>query len=179
MSARFLAFSYKPRGGSSKTRVALWRALKDLGAVYLQQGVALLPRSAALQANLEALKERVASEGGSAAIASLAFLSRADEEAIVGEFLAARGAEYREVETNCAAFEEEIARTAARGEYNFPELEEAGAEIAKLERWLARVVARDYYGEASRRAAEGALKSARARLASYELEVFARERRAR
>jgi hypothetical protein len=176
LSRKFFAFSYKPKDGSSRTRVALWRALKELGAVYLQQGVALLPKSAILRGGLEALKEKVVSGGGSATLSELSFIEQADEDAIVGEFEASMRAEYGEVEENCASFDEELKRTRGRGEYNFAELEEAGWEVAKLERWFLRAAGRDYFGEPSRAAAEAALKTARKKLAAYERDVCSKDK---
>jgi hypothetical protein len=176
MSEKFLAFSYKPKAGSSRTRVALWRALKDLGAVYLQQGVALLPSAQRYRARLEELKAQVAHGGGSASVASLVFLAEEDEDAVLADFRRARREEYEELAVNCEAFERELDRSEEKGDYSFPEVEEGGAELAKLERWLEKIVARDHYGEARRAAAEAALRKARKHLASYERAACARDK---
>lgn len=176
MSEKFLAFSYKPKAGSSRTRVALWRALKELGAVYLQQGVALLPSAQRYRARLEELKAQVAHDGGSASVASLVFLAEDDEATALADFRRARREEYDELAVNCGVFEREIDRSAGKGDYSFPEVEEAAAELAKLERWLEKIVARDYYGESSRSEAQAALRKARRRLAGYEKAACARDK---
>jgi hypothetical protein len=178
VSRKFLAFSYKPGPGRSNTRVAIWRALKDLGASYLQQGVALLPSSAEARESFEALKARVESQKGSATLSTLCFLAEDDEASIVGEFNDARREEYEEVANNCESFSAELDRTLDRDEYSFSELEEGSAEIAKLTRWLERISRRDYFGAKGRAATEAALDRLNKRLAAYEKAVFARDGRA-
>ena len=176
VSERFLAFSYKPRSGTSNTRVALWRALKDLGAVYLQQGVALLPSSGEARARLEELKARVAREGGSATLAVMHFPDEEDEASIVAEFNRARAEEYGELAQNCRSLVSELERDEAGGEYGFAELEEGAAELAKLRRWLERIELRDRFGGKGRAGADAALKKAGRRLSAYEKAAFAREK---
>jgi uncharacterized protein YdbL (DUF1318 family) len=178
VSRRFLAFSYKPRAGTSNTRVALWRALRDLGAVYLQQGVALLPFSSGSRRSFDELKNRVEGGGGSATLSRLTFLAEEDEAAVVEDFNGARREEYKELAQNCASFSAELDRTETDGEYSFSELEEGSAELAKLGRWLERITQRDHFDAKGRVAAEAALQRLRKRLSAYEKAVFAREGRA-
>jgi hypothetical protein len=168
MSERFLAFSYKPKPGGSGTRVALWRALKEAGATYLQQSIALLPSTKANRLRLEELKAEVVQRGGAASLSSLVFLSQEDEVATIGEFRRARREEYEELAANCEVFREEVERHAERGDYAFAEHQEGAAELAKLERWLARIESRDHFGGAGREAAEAALGSARRRFRTFE-----------
>jgi hypothetical protein len=52
----------------SRHRVAVWRKLKDLGALYLQDGVAALPEDAVTREQLEWLQLRVREAGGEASL---------------------------------------------------------------------------------------------------------------
>ena len=40
-----IMITYKVRHGPAAKRIALWRRLKGMGAVYLQNGVCLLPQT--------------------------------------------------------------------------------------------------------------------------------------
>jgi hypothetical protein len=52
----------------SRHRVAVWRKLRDLGAIYLQDGVAALPEDAVTREQLEWLQLRVREAGGEATL---------------------------------------------------------------------------------------------------------------
>ena len=49
----WLLITYKVPAEPSRMRVSLWRKLKELGAVYIQQGAAVLPMTEALLAVCE------------------------------------------------------------------------------------------------------------------------------
>lgn len=51
----FLALNYKIPANPSRYRVAVWKALRELGAVYLQDGVAAVPQQDGME---QALRER-------------------------------------------------------------------------------------------------------------------------
>ena len=52
----------------SRHRVAVWRRLKTLGALYLQDGVAALPEDAVTREQLEWLQLRIREAGGKATL---------------------------------------------------------------------------------------------------------------
>jgi hypothetical protein len=52
----------------SRHRVAVWRRLKTLGALYLQDGVAALPEDAVTREQLEWLQIRIREAGGEATL---------------------------------------------------------------------------------------------------------------
>ena len=52
----------------SRHRVAVWRKLRDLGALYLKDGVAALPEDAVTREQLEWLQLRVREAGGEATL---------------------------------------------------------------------------------------------------------------
>lgn len=89
--------------------------------------------------------------------------------------MAARDAEYAEVVERAAALVEELSREAARGKLTFAEVEENEADLARLERWLRRVRARDLFGAPGRAAAEAAVQRAAARLEEFTAQAIARD----
>jgi hypothetical protein len=55
----WLALSYHLPGEPSRLRIAVWRRLKELGAVYWQQGVAILPMTEESERAFRGLREEV------------------------------------------------------------------------------------------------------------------------
>src|SRR5829696_6977518 len=58
-------FVYRLPSKPSSARVAVWRDLRRLGALPLQQAVVALPAERGFDARLDAVEARVAAEGGS------------------------------------------------------------------------------------------------------------------
>ena len=69
---KFWALSYSIPANPSRYRVAVWKALKELGAVYLQPAVAVVPQREGVREALLAIRERVLASGGTAALLSIA-----------------------------------------------------------------------------------------------------------
>src|SRR3954470_10090307 len=78
----------------TRKRAAVWREVKRLGAVYLRDGVCVLPDTESARAGLEALSQRVVELGGQGTIVGQAQLSAVRAEALLTEFAQARHAEY-------------------------------------------------------------------------------------
>ncbi len=65
---RWLVLIYRIPREPSRHRVAVWRKLKTLGVLYLQDGAAVLPEDAVTREQLEWLQLRVREAGGEATI---------------------------------------------------------------------------------------------------------------
>lgn len=65
---RWLILIYHLPREPSRYRVAVWRKLKALGAIYLQDGVAALPEDAVTREQLEWLQLRVREDWGEATL---------------------------------------------------------------------------------------------------------------
>ncbi|MDQ3892948.1 MAG: hypothetical protein M3274_08645, partial [Actinomycetota bacterium] len=65
---RWLILIYHLPREPSRHRVAVWRKLKTLGAIYLQDGVAVLPEDAVTREQFEWLQLRVREAGGEASL---------------------------------------------------------------------------------------------------------------
>jgi hypothetical protein len=136
----------------SRHRVAVWRKLKDLGALYLQDGVAALPKDATTLEQLEWLQLRVKEAGGEATLWEGQPNTRAEGQKIAEAFRSSREEAYRSI-INAA---ERVRRKA--------ELGGGGsllAEVSKLEREFRAERRRDYFRAPSRDAASEALRAAR------------------
>src|SRR5262245_33168655 len=97
-------FVYRLPSKPSSARVAVWRDLRRLGALPLQQAVVALPRDQGFEERLDAIEARVAAEGGSAYRFALG-----DEPRLADEWNALRRQEYEEIVEECETkFEREI-----------------------------------------------------------------------
>ena len=169
---RWLLLIYRIKAESSGRRTYVWRQLRQLGAVYLQQAVAVLPDRPGLRAELDRLGQRIRSGGGEASLLETASPTQAWEDELVGRFNAARDAEYEEILDSVESFEDEIRRETRKKRFRFAELEEGEADSEKLGHWLARVIERDFFGAPGRAGAEQALARGRALLAEFTAEVY-------
>ncbi|MBL7624758.1 hypothetical protein I7331_36980 [Frankia sp. AgB1.8] len=82
-SARWLLLIYRVRSEPTRLRVGLWRKLKGLGAIYLQNSAAALPVSATGERALRTLRKEITEMGG------VAYLLSCDVLAGEAEVLAA------------------------------------------------------------------------------------------
>jgi hypothetical protein len=161
--------------GSSTLRVHAWRKLRSLGALYLQSSVALLPERAATVRAAAKLLDRLHRSGGEGRVLPIAITDSREEGAVIARFRAEREDEYREVVSRVPAFLQEIAAERSRGRATYAEVEESETDLERLERWLGRVTARDYFDAPGRAEAEQAVEHCRAELAAFESEALAAE----
>ena len=171
----WLLLVYRIKAESSGRRTYVWRQLRQLGAVYLQQAVAVLPDRAGLRGELDRLGQRIRSTGGEVSMLETTSPSRDWEDELVARFNAARDAEYEEILDSVESFEDEIRRETRRKRFRFAELEEGEADWDKLQRWFARLIERDFFGAAGRAGAEAALARGRALLHEFTMEVYRAE----
>lgn len=161
--------------GSSTLRVHAWRKLRSLGALYLQNSVALLPERPKTARAVAKLVDHLRRSGGEGRVLPMAITDPREEEAVINQFRAERSDEYREVVSRVPAFLEEIAYERRRGRATYAEVEESEADLERLQKWLARVRARDYFDAPGRVEAEQAVESCAAELAAFEAEALAAE----
>jgi Protein ChrB, N-terminal len=145
-SPSWLLLTYKVPPDPAAKRVALWRRLKGMGAVYLQNGVCLLPKTDSHLRSLKMIENDVARMGGEAVILETVGLDRGQEEKVLARFAEDRDDQYREFLGKCEAFEAEIAKEFAKNRFTYAELEEEDAELKKLQGWLEKIRKLDFYG---------------------------------
>jgi len=154
----WLLLTYKVPPDPSSKRIALWRKLKGLGAVYLQNGVCLLPKTDRHVRQVKMLENDILENNGSCVILETVALDKTQEARVVTRFKADRDDAYEEIIDKCDDFEAEVAKEITASHYTFAELEENEVDLRKLQGWIRRVEALDFYGapradEARRRVA--------------------------
>ena len=168
----WLLLTYKVPAEPAKRRIALWRKLKALGAVYLQSGVCLLPKVDPYVRRLKVLQNEISAMEGDAVLLETVGLDRAQEQKVIAQFSAERNEAYQEFIGRCADFEAEIAKERGAGKFTYAEVEENEEDLAKLRAWFDKIVMLDFYGASLRAEAEGRLARCAALLDDYAREVF-------
>lgn len=160
-------------GADASLRVHVWRQLRKLGAVYLQNSVCLLPQAGAVPQTVQRLAARVNSTGGRARVLHTIFTNPAEEAAIIDEQRADRDTEYGEVLERTPAFLDEIATETARGRATYAEVEESEADLERFEKWLASIASRDYFDAPGGQAARDAVQACRDAFTAFEAAALA------
>ncbi len=171
MGAWFL-LTYKVPPEPSRRRVALWRRLKGMGAVYLQNGVCLLPKTGEHFGQLKMAEAEISEMGGESVMLETVAFDQAQEAKVLARFKADRDDEYREFIGKCEGFEAEIAKEIRIQKFTYAELEEEAADFKKLVNWFEKIRRLDFYGAALADAASARLKGCEALMDDYARRVF-------
>ena len=170
----WLLLIYRVPSEPSRLRSAVWRRLKSLGAIYLQNSAAALPASVGGERALRKLRSEILAMQGTAVLLSCTVLAGVQD--VLSAFQAARDDEYEEIVDRCTDFLAQVEKEHAARHYTFAELEENEVDLDKLQKWFARVRQRDVFGVAGRLAAEKALATCKDSLEGYAAKVFAEEK---
>jgi hypothetical protein len=164
-----------PSGGTSTLRVYAWRNLRSLGAHYLQQSVCLLPATPRTVRAVTRLVTRVRAEGGHGEMLRVHLTDSKQETTVIDAIGRERTDEYREVVGSTRQFHEELALERRRGRATYTELEESDADLARHQKWLAAIRARDYFDAPGGQEAAAAVASCEEALARFESEALSAE----
>lgn len=137
----WVLLNYRVPREPSTPRIAIWRRIKDLGAVQVGDGLVALPDGDQTREQLEWVAAQVDEAGGDAIVWSARPTSKIDSARLIAEHRAARDDEYGAL---LAAIE-----TAGRPVDS--------RTIAKWRRELRRIGRRDHFDATGRDAAQGAL----------------------
>ena len=156
----------------SRLRAAVWRELKKAGAVYLRDGVAVLPTREETTATSRAIAARIAEFGGQATLVEEAHLDSERAATITTQAQLARAEEYAEIAREAERFLAHAQREREHRELTFAELEEIEEDLGKLKRWVGQVRARDYFGTADTSPVTELLDRCEAAVASFLEEAY-------
>ena len=147
---------------ASSARVALWRRLRASGATSVEHGAWMLPATEAHHSLLNDLAQTVQAQGGNASLFEATAV--ADDKDMIARFVSDRQREYQEFETRAQGLLDEVAKEIIAEKFTFAELEEVEDDLKKLEVWLAKIAARDFF-------ASDALTTAQQQLGACALAV--------
>lgn len=170
---RWLLLVYKIPAEPTRLRAGVWRKIRGLGAIYLQNSVAALPASTATQRSLRLLRNEIIEMGGLAYLLDAGVLAGQGE--IVAAFNAARDDEYEEIVDKCEDFLAQVEKEYTADHFTYAELEENDEDLMKLRNWFAKVQARDVLGASGSASVLEALGRCEQKLDAYAARVYAEE----
>jgi len=168
----WLLLTYKVPAEPAAKRVSLWRKLKGMGAIYLQNGVCLLPKTDDHVRRLKMLENDIWEAKGESVILETIALDPGQEAKVLARFKAERDDAYEEFIDKCDDFEAEVAKEVAANHYTYAELEENDVDLKKLQVWLAKIQKLDFYGADRASEAQERLKGCVTVLDDYARRVF-------
>lgn len=142
----WVLFGYRLPREPSTPRIALWRALRRLGAVQLLDGLVALPADSRTREQMEWLADEVIEGGGEASVWLARPGSAAQERALAARMQEAVSVEYRSV-----VDEAQAALVAVSGERK--------RTLGRLKRELRRIARRDYFASGERERAVAAVEA--------------------
>jgi DNA-binding transcriptional regulator PaaX len=169
----WLLLIYRVPPEPTRLRATVWRRIKSLGAIYLQNSVAALPATPATERALRKLRREILDMAGTAVLLRCAVL--AGEPEVRNAFQVARNDEYEEIVDRCQDFLQQVQKEYTANHFTYAELEENEVDLVKLRSWLAKVAERDAFGADGRPAAEKGLAECEQSLETYAARVFAEE----
>jgi len=171
----WLLITVSTAGAPPALRVQVWRRLRALGALYLQQSVCLLPDRPDVTRAVRRLLDRVRRDGGQGRLLKVALTDPAEEQAIIEDFRRERAVEYADLLERIPEFLAELDRERARGRTTYAEVEESEADLHRFQSWLAKIAARDYFDAPGAAEAQAAVERCAAELAAFEEDALAAE----
>jgi hypothetical protein len=175
--AGWLVLIYRVPPEPTRLRSTVWRRIKSLGAIYLQNSAAALPATAAAERALRKLRREIIDMSGTAVLLSCSVL--AGESDVRNAFQAARNDEYEEIVDRCEDFLQQVKKEYAANHFTYAELEENEVDLVKLRNWFARVRERDVFDADGRQAVETAIDECEQSLEAYAARVYAEEAESR
>jgi hypothetical protein len=168
----WLLLTYKVPAEPATKRVALWRKIKALGAIYLQNGVCVLPRSDENIRRLKMMENDISEMGGEAVLLETTALDSGQNDKVIARFRADRDEHYKEFIGRCDEFEKEIAKEITIQKFTYAELEEEDTDLRKLQDWLEKIKRLDFYGALLANQATERLRGCERALDAYAKQVF-------
>ncbi len=142
---KWLVINYSLPTEPSRPRVALWRRLKKLGALNIQQSMWILVHNEHNYSALLEISQDIESNNGEVLLMESVFFDQKHEERIISSFNNIRDEEYKELINECEKYLNEIEKEISINKFSFAELEEEEEELQKLISWYNKIEARQIF----------------------------------
>lgn len=167
----WLILIYRVPSEPTRLRATVWRRLRNMGAVYMQNSAAAAPRTPHSERMMRALRnEIVESMAGKAFLVTTTSIT--GEGDLVEMFNAARNDEYEEILDKCRDFHAGVEKEVNAQHFTYGELEENEEDLTKLKGWYEKVKARDLLGAPKAQAVASALDDCSVTLENFAASVF-------
>jgi hypothetical protein len=175
-SARFVLVVYRMPTKPTAGRVAVWRQLKKIGAIYLHQSVCVFPDTARTRRELQPIRQRIEQAGGEYHLLPLRQPSDEEYDKLVAQFVDQTSRQYAEIVENCEVnFQKEIEFETFRKNLTYVEAEEIRIEFEKIVEWFERVLVRDWFGAPNQPEARAWLERCHRLVHQFEAAVYEAE----
>lgn len=174
-AANWLLVAISTASAPSSLRVYVWRKLRELGGLYLQQQVCAVPRRPATEAAVARVTGRVTADGGESTVLRITVADPGEQRSLVQRLNAEREDEYHEFLSRILELHVELETERSLGRATFTEVDESRADLERFQRWLARIRERDWFHAPSGPDAEEAVTRAAGLLDAFEAEAVEAE----
>src|SRR5438034_112982 len=140
-------------------RVKIWRRLQGIGAIAVKNAVHVLPMNEETQEDFEWLLREIEQGGGEALICEARLIDGLSDQEIRALFDKARDADYAQLVKDVRALAKSL-----RPNPKSSALADGRAQVARLRKRLADIVAIDFFGAIGRETAEETIRTLEARL---------------
>ena|SRR5438034_8290670 len=156
----------------SRHRVAVWRELRRVGAVSLQQATWAVPARPEFIDAVARAVELIERADGDVVVFDAAPQGEEMAARIEARFTSERDAEWNEFLAECTKFDREIDKEIRIKKFTAAELDEEEQNLERLRRWFRELRTRDLFGGHSRDYAERRLKECTERLEEFAEHVY-------
>lgn len=171
----WLLLVYRVPSEPSNNRVSVWRELKRLGVLYLQQCVCIVPAFADCEKGVQAVTARIEALHGTYNLFRLRDVAGAEQERLLAGFRRLSTKEYAEIIEECQTkFTKEIEFERFRQNFTYEEAEEIREDLEKIRRWFTRITERDWFDAGLREQVTAELQQCERLLEEFEQEVYRR-----
>ncbi len=171
--ARFILLVYRMPATPTAGRVAVWRLLKKMGAIYLQQSLCVFPDNAKLRRELDAVLKRIEDSSGEFHLLPLRQLPPEEDAKLADQFLEQTNKHYEEIIENCEVnFTKEVEFETFRKNFTYEEAEEIRIEFEKIVNWFERVRERDWFNSPREADARAWIEKCERMLEDFEGKVY-------
>jgi len=140
-------------------RVKIWRRLQGIGAIAVKNAVHVLPMNEETQEDFEWLLREIEEGGGEAYLCEARLIDGLSDQEIRTLFDQARDADYAQVVKDARVLAKSLRPNAKTST-----LADVRAQVARLRKRLAEIVAIDFFGAIGRETAEETIRTLEARL---------------
>jgi len=168
----WLLVTYRLPSEPSRHRVAVWRELRRVGALSLQQATWAVPAREDFIGAVTRAIGLVERAGGEALVFDAQPRGDDSDGRLQHLFTAEREEEWQEFLSECVKFERELEKEIATKKFTAAELDEEDQNLDRLRRWFRDLRGRDVFVAASQEQAELRLKECAERLEEFAERVY-------
>src|SRR5260370_29214048 len=168
---------YRLPSEPARHRVAVWRELRKVGALSLQQATWAVPSGPEFDEALARAAELAERADGNALVVAVDEHDSNVITTLEELYTEAREAEWVEFVAECAKFDAELLHEVEIEKFTLAELDEEEHNFERLRRWHRELRARDLFGAPTASLAERRLKACAEHLEDFSEQVFAARER--